>query len=224
MAARSGKTNTFAVWVSVVAVVVIVAIGGLVWWMNASATAPGEAPQASNINAETGAIAFGDGPDTVETYVDFMCPYCGQFEAAEGADIQGLVDDGSITLNVHPVAILDRASQGTEFSSRSASAMYAVAAADPDNALAFLTAMFENQPQEGSTGLTDEEIVDIAKNAGVNVTSQLEDDILSNRYKKFASEQTLPEGATGTPTLVVNGEIVPVTYDFQADIASRIGQ
>jgi protein-disulfide isomerase len=222
--AQSGNKNLFAVWVSVAVVVVLVGIGALVWWMNASATAPGEAPQASNINAETGAISFGDGPDKVAVYVDFICPYCGQFEAAEGEDIAKLVDDGSITLDVHPLGILDRASQGTEFSSRAAGAMYAISAADPDNALAFMTAMFANQPEEGSTGLTDEQIIEIAKVAGVNVTPELEDAITSNRYQKFAQGQDLPEGATGTPTLMINDELVPVTYDFQADIASRIGQ
>lgn len=221
--ARSGKTNTFAVWVSVVAVVLLVAVGGLVWWMNSAATAPGEAPQASNIDTETGAITFGEGPDTVDTYIDFMCPYCGQFEEAEGSQIAGLVDSGAITLNVHPVAILDSRSQGTEFSSRAASAMFAVAAADPDNALAFLSAMFANQPEEGTAGLTDEQIIDIATTAGVQMTADLEADITSNRYQKYAQTLSLPEGATGTPTLAVNGELVPVTYDFQADILDRIG-
>ena len=66
----------------------------------------------------------------MDTYVDFMCPVCNQFEQAYGEAIQGLVDDGTITLNIHPISILDRASQGTEYSTRAANAMYCVAAAD----------------------------------------------------------------------------------------------
>lgn len=216
------KTNWFAIWTSVAVVAVVAVVIGAVVWMNNSASAPGEAPQASNINTETGAIIFGDGPDTVATYVDFMCPYCNQFEQTEGETIKQLVDDGSVTLELHPVAILDRLSQGTEFSSRSAAAMYAVAAADPDNAYAFMQAMYANQPAESSPGLTDEQIIQIARDAGVDVTAGLEEDITSGTYVKFAKAQQLPEGATGTPTLAVNGALVPVTMNPQTDIIANL--
>lgn len=222
--ASAGKTNWFAIWTSVAVVVVIAVLVVLVMWMNAKATEPGLAPDSGGINQETGAIVFGDGPDTVETYVDFMCPFCAQFEEAEGERITELVEDGSITLEVHPVAILDRLSQGTEYSSRSASAMYAVAEADPENAYAFLVAMYDNQPAESSTGLTDEEIVQIAKDAGVNVTADLESAILDHKFLDFAKEQELPEGATGTPTLVVNDQLVQVTGDPEVDIVGNLTQ
>ncbi len=222
MAAAKGKTNWFAIWISVIAVVAIVVVGGLVVVFNNVASDPGTAPEASNIDASTGAISFGTGEHTVDTYIDFMCPYCNQFEQTEGETIQGLVASGDITLNVYPVAILDRLSQGTEYSSRAASAMYAVAAADPDNAYAFLQALYANQPAENSTGLTDEQLVDLARGAGVNVTSDLENAITSNEYIKFAKSRSLPDGATGTPTLRVNGDLVQITYNPQADILSRI--
>ena len=226
MAAAQRKNNKgpnwFAIWISVAAVVVIVGVGALVVWMNSVASQPAVAPAASNVDTETGAVTFGDGPNTVDTYIDFMCPYCGQFEAAEGAKIQDLVESGDITLNVHPVSILDRLSQGTEYSSRAAGAFYSVAAADPDNAYAYMTALFVNQPSENTAGLSDEELVSLARDAGVDVTAELEDSILSGEYKAFAKEQKLPEGATGTPTLIVNGETVQVTFNPQADIVSRL--
>lgn len=222
MATAAGKTNWFAIWVTAAVVVVVVVVGGLVWWANSVASAPGVVPQASNVDTESGAIVYGEGPAVVETYVDFMCPYCGQFEKAEGREIQRLIDDGSITLKVHPVSALDNLSQGTQFSSRSAAAMFAVATADPANSYVFLQAMYDNQPAESSPGLTDEEIVKIARDAGVDVTAALEESIMTGEYIDYAKAQKLPEGARGTPTLVVNGEIVPVTYDPKADIVSRI--
>ncbi len=85
-----------------------------------------------SINAETGAIEVGNGDQTMDTYIDFMCPVCNQFEQLYGEAIDDLVDDGTITLNIHPISILDRASQGTEYSTRAANAMYCVAAADAD--------------------------------------------------------------------------------------------
>lgn len=222
MAAVARKTNWFAIWVSVAVVVVLVGVAALVVVMNNSSSAPAEAPKASNIDTETGAISFGDGSQTVDTFIDFICPYCNQFEQSEGSTINGLVQDGTITLNVHPLGVLDRASQGTEYSSRAASAMYAVAVRDPDNAYAFMQALFENQPAESTPGLTDEQIVDVAKQAGVNVTSDLENDITSHRYLKYVQTQTLPDGAQGTPTVLVNGNMIQVTFDPQKDIVANL--
>ena len=105
---------------------------------------------------------------------------------------------------------------------RSASAFFAVAAADPDKAYAFMQALFANQPAEGSAGLTDEQIVDLAKQAGVSMTDDLEKAITSDRYQKYALAQSLPAGATGTPHLEVNGEAVAVTMDPAKDITAHL--
>lgn len=225
MAATAKRTNWFALWISVAVVAALVVIGGLVVWMNTAATAPGPVPAAANINTETGAVAVGTGTNTVDTYVDFMCPYCNQFEQTEGDTIQQLIDAGSITLNVHPVSILDNASQGTKFSTRSASAAYCVAESDPEAFLPFVRAMYAQQPAESSPGLTNEQIVSIAQTAGASNAASC---ITDETYTDFATKMTSnlpPNPATGrasTPTLVVNGEYVSVTYSPQADIISRL--
>ena len=225
MAASAKSNNSFAIWVSVAVVAVLVLVGALVVWMNNTASAPGPVPAAANINTETGGIAVGTGSNSVDTYVDFMCPYCNQFEQAEGETIRQLIDDGSITLNVHPVSILDRVSQGTQYSTRSASAAYCVAESDPDALLDFITAMYAQQPAESSPGLTDDEIVAIAEGAGATNSSSC---ITDGTYMDFATTMTqnLPTnpatGGASTPTLVVNGEYVTVTYDPQTDIVARL--
>lgn len=219
------KVNWFAIWISVGVVVALVVVAGLVVWMNNASAGPGEAPQASNIDAETGAIAVGDGSNTLDTYIDFMCPICNQFEQSYGETIQGLVDDGSITLNIHPISILDRASQGTEYSTRAANAMYCVAVADAEASVPFMQAMYENQPEEGSTGLTDEQILGIAGNVGV---TGIDDCVDNGSYKKFVTAMTektpVKEGNSGigTPTVVLNGEILELTGDPQADIVAAL--
>ncbi|MEU1971707.1 thioredoxin domain-containing protein [Microbacterium sp. NPDC019599] len=223
--AQQRKVNWFAIWISVGVVVALVVVAGLVIWMNSAASGPGEAPEASNINADTGAIMVGDGPDQLDTYIDFMCPVCNQFEQLYGETIEGLVDDGSITLNIHPISILDRASQGTEFSTRAANAMYCVAVADADASLPFLQAMYENQPEEGSTGLTDEQILDIA--SGVGVTG-IDDCVNDGRYSKYVTAMTDETpvkpgaGGIGTPTVLLNDEFVELTGDPQADIVDAL--
>ncbi|GAD34971.1 putative protein-disulfide isomerase [Microbacterium sp. TS-1] len=210
-AAATGKTNWFAIWVSTAVVVVVALIVALVVWMNNSATDPGTPPTGSGINQETGAVVVGEGSQTLDTYIDFMCPICGQFETTYGPEILDLVADGTITLNIHPISILDRYSQGTEYSTRAANAMYCVAEADPDTAVPFMQAMFEQQPAEQSTGLTDDQILQIASDAGV---TGIDSCVTDRTYASFVTAKTketpIQPGASGigTPTIAVNGETI----------------
>jgi protein-disulfide isomerase len=224
MAGNGRKTNWFAIWVSAAVVVVLVVVGIIVVVVNNQATAPGEAPKASNIDADTGAIHVGEGSATVATYIDFMCPICNQFEQSYGETLQGLVDDGSITLDIHPIAILDAQSQGTEYSTRAANAMYCVAVADADASVPFMQAMYANQPEEGTPGLTDEEILAIAATAGV---SDIDDCVAEGTYTDFVATMTPltppdENGRIGTPTVVVNDERITLTGDPQVDIVDRV--
>lgn len=231
MATPARKVNWFAIGVSIAVVVVLVGVGLAVWWGNAASTSPGETPQSAVVNQETGAISVGDGPDTVDTYIDFMCPVCNSFEQQYGPTLEELAGDGTITLNIHPISILDRASQGTEYSTRSAAAAYCVAEDEPTAVLPFVQAMFAGQPQEGTSGLTDEEIIAIAREAGAS--ESVASCITDGTYTQFVTAMTrntpLQPGAEGigTPTIAVNGEVLDnstdLTGDPQADIVARLG-
>jgi len=209
--AAAGKTNWFAIWTSVAVVAVVVVLIVVVMAMNNKATDPGTPPTGAGIDQSTGAVIVGDGEQTLDTYIDFMCPICNSFEQTYGEEILDLVEAGTITLNIHPIAILDRYSQNTEYSTRAANAMYCVAEADPDAAVPFMQAMFENQPEENSTGLTDEEILAIAE--GVGVTG-IDSCVTERDYGDFVTAMTentpIQPGASGigTPTLAVNGEVI----------------
>src|SRR5690606_19045280 len=140
--------------------------------------------------------------DEVDTYVDFMCPICGDFENAYGEQLQTAAANDEITLNIHPISILNRASQGTDYSSRAASAMYCVAAEEPDAALDFFNSLFENQPAEGTPGLSDDELTALAEEAGAAGAAEC---IADGTYMKFSEDQVAetppnPEtGQVGTP-------------------------
>lgn len=227
MAGARNKTNWFAIWVSIAAVVVIVGVGALVVWANNAASGPGTVPQSAVIDTETGAIAVGEGDQTLDTYVDFMCPICGSFEATYGETIEGLVDDGTITLNLHPISILDRLSNGTDYSTRAANAMYAVAAAHPDLALAYLQTLFANQPAENTPGLSNDQLIALAEQIGA---SDAADDINAGTYAQFVTHMTqetpIQPGQSGisTPTIAINGEVISnsvLTGDPQADLVAK---
>ena len=207
------KINWFAILVSVAVVVALVLVSILVVTLNNSADDPDpvNTPTAANIDTETGAIIVGTGENRLDTYIDFMCPVCNQFEQVYGAEIESLVDDGSITLGVHPISILDRYSQGTEYSTRSANAAYCVAAVDGAATLPFLQAMFANQPPENSQGLTDEQILEVAASVGVTGIETCQSEGTYAGFVTAMTEKTpVAPGASGigTPTVAVNGEAI----------------
>lgn len=220
------KTNWFAIWTTVAVVVVVVVIGFIVWWGNDTETEPPpEIPTSQGIDTETGAIAVGAGANQVDLYFDFYCPHCQDFEDVYGSTIDDLLSGGEITLNLHPVALTSlNTASGTDFSKRSAGALYCVAAADPEAAYPFMRSVFAQHPT--GAGLTDDELLSFAADAGASGIDQC---VTGREYVDFVEAQTgaIPpnpqSGSSGTPTLVVNGEWVQVTGDPQADIVDRLG-
>lgn len=203
MAAAKGKTNWFAIIISAVVVVALVGLGAVVVNLNNQATAPAEMPKAEIIDQETGAITFGSGEKVVDTFIDFMCPACNAFEQQYGGELQEAAANDQITLNVHPIAILDHLSQGTNYSSRAAGAMYCVAEKAPEAALDFMNLLFANQPQEASSGLDDAALAEIAKEAGADAAA---DCIANGTYKKLGAQQAQAHEIRGTPTVEIDGE------------------
>jgi len=209
------KTNWFAIGISIAVVVVLVALGGVVVWMNNRANDAGPAPVGAVIDSETGAISFGEGEDTIATYIDLMCPACNSFEQSYGEQLREAAANDDITLEIHPIAILDHLSQGTDYSSRAAAAMYCVAEADGDAALDYMQTLFENQPAELTSGLTDEQLIAYAEEVGAGDAAAC---ITEGTYKKYPAAQAKAHDIKGTPTVDVNGERLDLQNqaDFQS--------
>jgi protein-disulfide isomerase len=158
----------------------------------------------------TGAIPVGaaDAPVTVEIYFDYMCPACGAFEAANGGELDRLVAEGVARIELRPIAFLDEQSSGTEYSTRSASAVAVVADAAPDRVWDFHTALYGHQPSEGSEGLSDEQIADIA--ADVGVPADVVDRFTDGTYRPWVASVTrdaFGSGVQGTPTVKIDGVV-----------------
>ncbi|PPI20261.1 hypothetical protein C5D34_00385 [Rathayibacter sp. AY1B1] len=173
------------------------------------------APGASPVPTDESATRAG-GVVAVDLYVDYLCPYCGQFEKANAEQLQSWLTKGAITLEIHPIAILDSSSAGSEYSSRAANAAACVADEDPDSFLAVNAALFAQQPAEGTTGLDDDALRALVTGAGVT-----DDDVLAcmtagefRPWVKAATQRatTQPlansslEKLESTPTVLVNGE------------------
>ncbi|GAA1771631.1 DsbA family protein [Agromyces humatus] len=190
--------------------IVLTGAEGVVTPVETPALKAGATPTAT-VHDETGTVA------NIVTYIDYLCPYCGDFESTNAESIRAMVEEGAATLEVHPIAILKNKSAGTQYSLRAANAAACVADTSPASFLDFHDLLFENQPEEGTEGLTNDEIKALAKQAGVSSPSTIERCIDDKQFHTWVDEATnraltqpvpnseLPS-ITGTPTVLVNGK------------------
>lgn len=175
-----------------------------------AATGPAAvAPSAIPGNATaTGPILIGppEAPVKVEIYLDYLCPFCGRFETTNAADIESLVRSGRMRVELYPLAFLDRLSNGSRYSTRAANAVATVADRAPEALLAFNTALFANQPAEGTPGLSDDQIRDLAVRSGVpaEVASAFTQRIFEPWIASVTSA-AVAAGVSATPTVKIDG-------------------
>ncbi|MDR5698225.1 DsbA family protein [Agromyces aerolatus] len=223
----------------IVAVVAVAGLIGALIFNSVKPAGPGPANMASDgivltgadgaITAvETPALQPGEDPVPTEqddsgnvanivTYVDYLCPFCGDFESTNGETLRTLVESGAATVEVHPIAILSNKSAGTQYSLRAANAAACVADQSPESFFDYNAALFENQPAEGSTGLSNQELKALAAEVGVSSGSAIDACIDETRFKSWVQDATsralagpIPnseiESVRGTPTVLVNGK------------------
>lgn len=214
----------------------ILAAAGVTLLIVTSANAPVPAGKTPS-NTTAGAIAFhGEngtvtptvknstttaGPTTskpakVDLYIDWSCPVCKQFETATSTDLTTLIESEQTTLAVHPVAILDRSYLGSRYSSRAANAAACVADHSPSSFLDVQTQMYDNQPQEGTRGLTTARILELVHAGGATgaaLDSCIKDETFKAWVQKYTakalSDKALENPSTGgfgTPTALINGK------------------
>jgi protein-disulfide isomerase len=152
----------------------------------------------------------------IQMYVDYFCPICGQFEEANGDQLTTWLESGAANVEIFPMAILDRASQGTKYATRAANAAACVADSSPDQYYDFHNILFANQPEEGTEGLSDDELIAFTEEAGVSNPSAIAKCIDDQKFKSWVADartraQNGPifdsnvEKIAGTPTVIVNG-------------------
>jgi protein-disulfide isomerase len=210
--AKERRTTVIIVAASLL---VIAALAGVIYFIVDSSKTPTIDEVAAPAGAdETGGILVGsaDGAHRADVYLDFMCPYCGHFEEINGPVLDSFSQSGDLAVYYHPLAFLDRYSSGTKYSSRSANAAAVVADRDPEHFTAFFAAMFANQPKENSTGLSDEQIAQIA--VGVGVLQEVADTFKDGEFAEWvaaATQQASIDGVGGTPTFKIDRSIVEQT-------------
>src|SRR4051794_2659509 len=179
--------------------------------MQRSAPAAGAAAPAHTVDGTVIAVGSADAPVTVDLYEDFQCPNCKAFEDESGATLAKLVADGTVRAQYHGMAFLDT-SANDDYSTRALNAAAVVLdTAGPDAFQTFHDLLFAHQPAEGGSGLTDDQLVQYAGQAGADSTTA-EADIPGLTYGDWvrtATDQASKDGVTGTPTVLVDGKEFP---------------
>lgn len=142
---------------------------------------------------------------TLDTWIDPLCPGCGQVERTAGSTIVDMLNSGEINLVVHPMNLLDRASTDY-YSTRASNALVTVIENDPDHAATFMSKIYENQPSEGSSyqSVPDSTLAQWAQAVGVpqNVTDKFKDYSYSNWISQQANDTVKNDPKFSTPKFV----------------------
>ena len=207
---RRERRRSLVIVGSVVAVLAI--IGGLTWFAISREDTSGQ--QVSAGDTPTGVEGYNvvvgdsDAPTTLTFYEDPQCPACRDFETQVNDAVKAGIDAGKVKVEYHIVSFLDRAS-ANQYSSRAANALYVVAnAAGPDVFKAFHDLLYANQPEEGSAGPENDQLVDWAVQAGAK-DSDVRPGIEDGEYDQFVVNSTdawSKDGYNSTPTILVDGK------------------
>jgi len=181
-------------------------------------TVPDHVP--ARTTPEHDGILIGTGPVRIDAFVDFLCPYCKKFEMSAGDVLAKLASDGRATLAYHPMNFLDEAST-TNYSTRAAAA--AACAADQGRFTEYAHALFAAQPREGGPGLTDTDLIELSRDAGLD-HAKLSACVSAGTYldwPPYVTARAIAAGISATPTVLVAG--TPVDAMGRA-IAAAVAQ
>ncbi|MDR0482075.1 MAG: thioredoxin domain-containing protein [Cellulomonadaceae bacterium] len=177
-----------------------------------------------------------EGVPTLAVYLDYMCPHCHTFEDATIDSIKELVDAGEVNFILHPISIMDRASTDQAFSTRAVAAVAWVADQAPAQFLAFHEGIFAQNPTQGTAGLSNEDMGNLARSVGVSddIAEGISDGTALATFGEWVTAATqmaianpaLASAETGqfqgTPTVTINGVLAGVNWQIPGALAGAV--
>lgn len=166
-----------------------------------------------------GITSVSNGPLQVVAYVDVNCVHCADFEGRHSEQIRSWLDGGEITFEYRTVAYLDRNSS-TDYSSRAANAIACVADSAPAAYFDVNERLFAHYDQGE---LDDDGLVALAADAGAGDISTCVEDGTFRPWVKFTTAAAQASAIGGTPTVYVNGAVVPnAVEDFETAVQEHL--
>lgn len=194
--------------IAVVVVVLVAVIGGAVWYVSQGINQ--DVAPTYTASASGAVVTAGTGPVEVDVYEDYLCPQCERFEQRYGNELTTALNNGQVTVRFHGVAILDHLTDPVGYSTRAANA--ALCAVPAGIFPTYHNKLFDSQPAEGSSGLTDEQLIAFGTELGATgdfagcVTGATNADAITAETSAVAANASLQTNGTfGTPTVTVGG-------------------
>jgi protein-disulfide isomerase len=191
-----------------VVIVVAVVVGGALLIARALGN---EVEPTYTATADGAVVTAGTGPVAIDLYEDYICPSCERFEERYGNEITTALNDGRLTVRFHTIAILDEQSTPPGYSTRAANA--ALCAVPAGIFPRYHKKLFDEQPAEGSAGLSNEQLIEIGTELGAPgdfaacVQSDTHADAIAKETDTATTDPALQtEGRFGTPTVAIDGK------------------
>lgn len=232
--ARGGRRDTKMI-VGVVIVVVLAAavIGGVLYQRHRSSvaaqsvipalTVPGSPNYPASVDKATATVLVGRPGTkvTIDAYEDFLCPVCGQFEAANFPAIEQQLEAGKIQVRYHLLNLLDDRSNPPGYSMMAANTALAVATVAPGKFLDYHYSLYQKQPEENGPGWTQTQLSNLANRLGISgstfdnlVSGKTYNNRIQTNLTTAENDPALAETDStggkgfGTPTIVAHGKTV----------------
>lgn len=199
-------------WVQIGLTALVIAIGaGIFFYIISNGKPAKHSGDVEAVRVATSKVVTKDGSTepkaVISFYEDFQCPHCAAFEKSFGPTINKLIDTGAIAADYYMVAILN-SSVNDQYSTRAANAGYCVAGADTsgtkDAFRRFHTALFAQQPAEGSPAPDNKALIETARQAGVVGT--VPDCVNGGKSNEMVEGLAAAAKINATPTVRINGE------------------
>ena len=210
---KERRRRTLVIGGAIAAVLTLILLAGYAVQSARDTTGEAGAVPSGTVGDGGYAVPYGQesAPVTVTVYEDFMCPFCGDFEEASASVLQRYVEFGDVQVHYRVLSFLDGASDGSDYSTRAMNALGVVLdTAGPDVAKRFHDLLFENQPEEGTSGPSDDELIAYAVEAGASEDA-VSGPIRDRRFEQWvvnATDASSQEGVSSTPTVMVDGEVI----------------
>lgn len=223
-AARSGGGSRMVIAGVAIIVALIVVVGGALFFQHRNqprnlgpAIPLAAAGPQYPVSVQGDSVVTGSpqAPVTIDIYEDFLCPHCGQFEHTYHPQLAQAAADGKAKVVYHPVAILDSRSVPTGYSTLAGGAT--LCAANAGVFPRFHDSLFSSQPVEGGPSWTAAQLQQLGTTlgAGKGFTSCMQSGANQQRIATATDNANnyisglRSDHLFGTPTVLVNGKIVP---------------
>jgi protein-disulfide isomerase len=202
------KRNRTPMVVVAVVIVVAVVVGGALLIARALGN---EVEPTYTASADGAVVTAGTGPVVIDVYEDYICPSCERFEERYGNEITTALNDGRLTVRFHTIAILDEQSNPPGYSTRAANA--ALCAVPAGIFPRYHKKLFDEQPAEGSAGLSNEQLIEFGTELGAQgdfagcVQGNSHAEAIAKETERSTNDPALQtEGRFGTPTVAIDGK------------------